>query len=532
MVHMGKVWSIYPKVSDDLIEQLLHNRGIENKDLFLSPSMSNLVDPYSIKDLDKAVDRIKKAIEGKEKIIIYGDFDVDGITATGILWEALSNLGANVLPYIPYRFTEGYGLHQQALKTLHDEGASLVISVDCGITAVKEAELAKKIGLDLIITDHHHPPEVLPEPYALVHSTAVAGAGVAYKLSQALSEKNDGLDLAALGTIADMVPLTNDNRILATFGLEELKETQRVGLKALMAVASVKQDFLSTYDVSFMLVPRLNAMGRLEHALDSLRLLLTKKEERARELAQRLSDVNQERQRLTSESLALAKTLVKGNKINVVSHESFNSGVVGLVAGKLVEEFGRPALVISVDGELAKGSARSVNSFNIVEAIRGCGDLLTAHGGHPMAAGFSLPSKNLAKFEERLMAALENYKEEDLKPILKIDAELSPDKISLETFATLKPLQPFGMGNPEPVFATLRAEVLESRSVGQEGKHLKMLVRIVDKKGIPWIFSSIGFGLGGVKIEGLVDLAYNLSENIWNSSRKIELKVKDIRPSV
>lgn len=530
-----KVWCLHPRVSEDLIEQLLANRNVTNQESFLNPQLTDLKDPFEIQDLEKAVLRIKQAVEKGGNIVVYGDFDVDGITATGILWEALSNLGAKVTPYIPNRFTEGYGLHKEALEKLASEGAKLVISVDCGVTAVEETEFAKKLGLDLIITDHHQEPEVLPEPFCLVHTTSLSGAGIAYKLARALNPDSDSLDLAALGTIADMVPLIEDNRILAAYGLEALRRSERLGLKALMEEAVIKQPFLETYHVSFMLIPRLNAMGRLEHAMDSLRLLLTKKEDRAKELARKLSLVNQERQKMTIDSLEMAKSMLEksqNQKMNIIYHPSFNSGVIGLIAGRLVDEFGKPSIVMSVDGELAKGSARSVNSFNIIEAIRSCADLLQAHGGHPMAAGFTIETKNISEFENRLYESIKELSEENLYPILNVDAEMDFPKIDLEMLKTIKAFAPFGVGNPEPTFVTYGAEVLGTKLVG-EGKHLKLQVRKVTEKGIPVIFEAIGFGLGNREVgSGRIDIAYTLNENVWNGSRKIELKLKDFKANL
>ena len=541
---MEKSWIVQPKVSHDLKIQLLANRGIREKEdskKFLSPFLSGLPEISSqLPEVDKSVERIQKAIKNKELIYVYGDFDVDGITGTAILWETLDMLGAKVMPYIPHRETEGYGLHKEALEKLAEEGAKVVISVDCGITAIDQAKLAKKLGIDLIITDHHQPLDKLPKPYALLHTTGLAGSGVAFRLAEALLESaNKGqdeqfyknLELAAIGTVADMVPLTESNRIIVKNGLPLLAKSKRIGLQSLYAEASLQKN-IGTGQIGFVIAPRLNAMGRMEHALDSLRLLLTRKESRAQELAGKLSNINKQRQQATEEAINHAKNKVnkeyKGAKILVVDHKNYQQGVVGLVAGKLVEQYYRPAAVISVNKDLSKGSARSIANFHITQALTEGKKYLENYGGHPMAAGFSIKAENINKFREKMVKhAEQSIKEKDLIPTLKIDARLGQNRINNETVEIVKEFEPFGIGNPEPTFLTENLEVLDSRSVGSDGKHLKLILR--GKNGL--VLDAVWFSYQKDKPEKglLIDVVHNLSENTWQGRKSIQLKVKDLR---
>lgn len=539
---MEKKWVIQSKGKEnDLRKILLKNRKVKNEKSFLHPYLHELPKiSKQFPQIETVVDRIQKAIKNNELIYIYGDFDVDGITGTAILWETLDLLGAKVMPYIPHRETEGYGLHSEALEELSKKGAKVVISVDCGITAVEQARVAKKLGLDLIITDHHEPPKDLPKPFALLHTTSLAGSGVAFRLAEALlesanKEKDEqfykNLELAAIGTVADMVPLTESNRIIVKNGLPLLSKSERIGLRSLYDEASLHKD-IGTGQIGFVIAPRLNAMGRMGHALDSLRLLLTRKESRARELARKLSIINRQRQEATEKAINHAKAKVekeyKGAKILIVDHESYQQGVVGLVAGKLVEQYYRPAAVISVNRVLSKGSARSVANFHITQALGYGKNFLENYGGHPMAAGFSIKAENIAKFREKMLKYAEReLSEKDLIPTLKIDTRISPDKISKETLAVVREFEPFGIGNPEPTFLTEGFEVLESRTVGSEGKHLKLVLRSQDKS----VTDAIWFSYQKEKPDkgDIVDIVYNLLENTWQGNKKLQLKVKDFR---
>lgn len=543
---MEKRWVIADKVRGSLKEQLLSNRGLSSSSeirKFIHAHLNQLEPANNLfPELKKAVERLRTAITGGELIYVYGDYDVDGITGCALLWETLDFLKGKVLPYIPSRSSEGYGLHNDALEHLAHEGARVVISVDCGITAVKEAETAKKFGIDLIITDHHQPQDKLPKPFALIHSLKMAGSGVAFRLAETLlssfEKENDvqhfkNLELAALGTISDMVPLIGDNRIIVKNGLPLLSKTSRFGLKALYAEAEIGK-IVGTYEVGFIISPRLNAMGRLDSALNSLRLLLTRKSSRAEELAQLLSRTNKERQQKTIEAFDHAKRTIEEKysqeKFLVVNSKDYPEGIVGLVASRLVELFYKPTAVIGKGEKIFKGSARSIAGFNITEAIHSQAKLLFSHGGHPMAAGFSIEEKNISTFRKNLNKfATKNITPEQLQPIIKIDAELELDDLNTELADLLKEFEPFGIGNPEPVFLTKKLKVVESRVVGKENNHIKLSFR--DEKGKP--LDAIGFNLITKQPDegDIIDIVYNVRENYWNSRKRLEARLKDLQKS-
>ncbi len=539
-----KTWILLPKTSNDLKTQLLANRGVEESTTasFLSPLLTELTPNQKLfPDLEKALIRIKTAVKNGELIFIYGDYDVDGITASAILWETLDGLGAKVLPYIPERHTEGYGINNEALKRLAEQGAKVVISVDCGITAIEQAELAKSLDIDLIITDHHQPREILPVPYALLHTISLAGSGIAFRLAEEIlrdfgMERQEqffkNLELATLGTVADMVPLNADNRIIVSNGLPLLSKTNRLGLTSLYQEAGMGK-VVGTYEIGFLISPRLNAMGRMESALDSLRLLLTRDKNRADSLASRLGETNKARQLATAEAFEHALSVVDkeylGSKLFVISSPTYQEGVVGLVAGRIAEKFHRPTAVISENKIMSKGSARSISNFNITQALSSHAKLLTSHGGHPMAAGFSVIIDNINPLREGLIKIAEDsLKEEDLVPILKIDAEIVAGEVSQSLIDIIKQFEPFGIGNPEPVFLTKNLEVVETRLVGKENQHLKIVLK--SEKGN--IIEGVGFNLGNKKPEigSLVDIAYHVVENFWNSRKRIEARIRDIKP--
>ncbi|MEX0621905.1 MAG: single-stranded-DNA-specific exonuclease RecJ [Candidatus Woykebacteria bacterium] len=537
-----KKWVLLEKNGKDLKNILLANRNIKDHDSFFNPHLYKLTSANKLfPDLDIAVERIKKAIKEKELIYIYGDFDVDGITAAAILWETIDFLDGKVLPYIPHRQKEGYGIHVAALEKLAKEGAKVVISVDCGITATAEAKIAKKLGISLIITDHHMIQDGTPQPFALLHTEKLAGSGVAFMLAKALLESFSkdtdeqlykNLELAAIGTLADMVLLTGDNRIIAANGLARLGKSDRVGLRALYNEAAINKK-IETYEVGFIISPRLNAAGRMENALDSLRLLLTRDKSRAARLAAKLSQTNRERQEATTGALTHARETVNGNgagKIIIVHHESYNQGVVGLVAGRLADEFYRPAIAISETRTLSKGSGRSVGVFNITEAIKAAEKYLDSAGGHPMAAGFSIQTDKIPRFKEALYKYAEkNLTADALTPNLKIDTMLRSELINQDTWDMIREFEPFGIGNPEAVFQTNGLEVVGVRRLGKDGKHLRLVLKSADNN----IFNAIGFGLGerSVKDKERIDIVYNLRENTWQGNKKIEMRIKDFRPS-
>ncbi len=541
---MQKRWVLAPKVSDDLSKQLLANRNITTAseiEKFLHPHLNLLTKNQKLfPQKKKAVARIVEAIKKKEPIYIYGDYDVDGITGCAILWETIDSLGGKVLPYIPSRHSQGYGLHSDALKQLAKDGAKVVVSVDCGITAVEQAKVAKELEIDLIITDHHQPLDKLPEPFALLHTTSLAGSGIAFRLAEELlsvfrveepEQYFRNLELATLGTVADMVPLVGDNRIIVKNGLTTLEKTKRLGLKALYEEASVSK-VISTYEIGFVISPRLNAMGRLDSAMDSLRLLLTRNKVRATQLAQILGKTNKDRQQQTIEVFEDARKKVveeyNDAKFIIVDSQSYPEGVVGLVASRLVESFYRPVAVIGKGEKAFKGSARSVSGFNITEAIHTQESLLVSHGGHAMAAGFSIEEKNIPEFRDNLVKlAADSLSDVQLTPVLRIDLEITLYAINEKLEQSLKEFAPFGIGNPEPTFLTKKLKTLEVKVVGKDKNHIKL--KFQDEKGK--VLEGIGFDLNSKKPDegDIVDIAYNIRENYWNSRKHLEARIKDIR---
>ncbi|MCL5970585.1 MAG: single-stranded-DNA-specific exonuclease RecJ [Patescibacteria group bacterium] len=532
--------------TEEIVEILFKNRGIKTKtekDAFLNPKLSDITLKNLVlneKELKKAVRRINTAIKKREKIIIYGDYDVDGICASAILWETLKGLDADVMPFIPSRFEQGYGLSKEGIDSIiAKEKVGLIITVDNGIVASQAVEYANKKEIDVIITDHHVPSKKLPKALAIVHTTKLCGAGVAYIFSNLLknaklkfSETDNHLELVALATVADLVPLTGANRNFVYFGLKRLQKTKRQGLLSLIEKANIKKEEIGVYEIGHIIAPRLNAMGRLENAMDSLRLICTPNIKRAEKLADLLSNTNFERQQITLKTVEHAKGLIgekSFDKLIFIADESYKEGIVGLVAGRLVEEYYLPSIVISKGKKYSKASARSVKGFNITEFLRTASDLLVDVGGHPMAAGFTVETEKLALLEQKLFAEIEKLiTKKHLERSLRIDLELSSDLISQKTYQEIQQLAPFGMGNPEPVFLTKEFEILDTRIVGNDGQHLKLKLG----KG-NLLFDAIAFGLAGsnLKIGDKANVVYMMSLNEWNGNKRVELKIKDIKKS-
>ena len=537
-----------------LMAQLLFNRGLDHPakaEAFFNVDKRLCGDPWQMPDIDKAVQRIQTAILGGEQIAVYGDFDVDGISATAVLVKGLENLGGRVIPYIPHRLHEGHGLNNAAIAELKKRGATLLITVDCGITGVEQkhsAHSSHKPHMDLIITDHHIPPDELPEAIALVdpklHGARypfkeLAGVGVGYKVLQALyhglgkeSEAEQFLDLVALGTIADMMPLTDENRYLVKAGLKLLKNTTRPGLLELAALSSINMEKLDTQDISFGLAPRLNAAGRMGHAISAYELLVTDSHEKARLLAAEMVAQNSERQRLTSEAIIRAREQVSPRDITpllFIHDESGARGIIGLVAGRICEEYYHPTVVVQTGKHMCYGSCRSIPEFNITEAISQCSDLLTRFGGHAQAAGFAISSENLPRFEERLHEiAAKQLDGLDLRPQIDIDATLNLREISRETFEQIHTFEPFGMGNPKPVFLSRGVNVVHSRNMGIGGVHLRLKLAHGD---IMW--DAVAFGMGGRsgEMQELLDIVYNLELDEWNGESRLRLNIVDFAPA-
>ena len=554
-------WRLLPPVPDNhpviasgfspLVTQILYNRGLSEPsqvERFMNADERLLGDPLQLPDMHLAVARIYQALLSGENIAIYGDFDVDGITATAVLVEGLSILGGKITPYIPNRLTEGYGLKTDALKHLHRQGISLVITVDCGITAVSEIKTARRMGLDVIITDHHTPPEELPPAVATIdpklpHSTypfpELAGVGVALKLLQALfkgigKEKQlDALaDLVALGTVADMTPLLGENRYLVQKGLKLMNNKPRLGISEILTRAGLNSSFLDSRTIAWTIAPRLNAAGRLAHAFTSYELLMTDSAPRAQELSLWLEQKNAERRKLTDKALSKAREQVLAEGISpllVASDYDYPPGIAGLVASRLAEEFYRPAIVIRIGDTSSGGSCRSIPEFNIIATLRQCHDLLTRYGGHAQAAGLTLPTRNFPQLKQQLtQIATTQLAGVDLRPSLDSDAEVSLPELGGDTYGSLKQLAPFGCGNPVPTFLSRRLEIAEYRTMGSNREHLRLKLR---QNGTVW--DAVGFGLGNYLAEASspIDVVYNLEVDQWNGNDRLRLNILDFTPT-
>lgn len=532
---------------EEIIKSLLLSRGLKTKkqqELFFNPKHPDKITlkeiGISAEEMKKAISRLKKAIKKKEKIIVYGDYDADGVCATAIVWETLNKLGAQVMPFIPKR-EEGYGLKVRRIDEMAKGGVSLIVTVDQGIVQFKQIAHANKIGVDIIITDHHVPGKKKPKVTAIVHTTQLAGVGVAWFLSQKLFKTfkvkpKVGLDLVTIGTITDMVPLLAANRLLVKHGLDQVKKTKRIGLQLLYQTAGLDNEKIGAYEIGFVIGPRINASGRIQDPMDPLRLLCLKKDrQRGLEIACQLNKNNRERRMLTKQTSLHARELWLTqdgqSSLIFVQDQTYNEGVIGLVAQKLKDEFYRPAIVISEGEEMSRASARSIDEFNIIEAIRLCADLLSSHGGHPKAAGFSIKTEKISLLKSRLQQiAEEQLAQKKLKRVLKIDAQLELNDLTLVLFNQLRKFAPFGQANPQPVFVTKKVKVTGARLVGADKQHLKLTVYEPKSKVS---IDAIGFGLGDyysqLSSEEPIDIAYNLTINEWSGSRRLQLRLKDIR---
>jgi len=535
-----------------IVAQLLFNRGLggaADLDSFLCADARLCGDPELLPAMPQAVARLYRALLSGEKIAVYGDFDTDGVTATALMVEGLSRLKADVVPYIPHRLTEGYGLKPAALEGLYNQGVSLVVSVDCGISGLAAVRRAKRLGLDIIITDHHVPPETLPAALAIVdpklpgssYSFAdLSGAGVALKLLQALlrtvgrEEETSGLlDLVALGTVADMVPLVGENRYLVKEGLKQLNGAPRLGLRELLARSGAGPGEIDSERISWVLAPRLNAAGRLDHAMASYNLLTTVRAEEAQTIAGWLEEKNAERQALTAKALAVAREQVVARGLQPVlfaGDADFPAGICGLVASRLAEEFYRPAVVVRIGDQLSSGSCRSIPEFNIVDALTRCGHLFTHFGGHAQAAGFGILTRRLDTLAQSLLeTAGAQLAGLDLRPTIDIDVEVRLSELGGNVFPMIQRMAPFGQGNPLPVFLSRRVEVLERRLLGSKGEHLRLKVK---QAGTVWDAIAFGMGAEAAKAHSLLDIVYNLEVDRWNGAERLRLNVLDFAPSV
>ncbi|MGA2285286.1 MAG: single-stranded-DNA-specific exonuclease RecJ [Dehalococcoidia bacterium] len=533
-----------------LIQRLLENRGIADAaqaSAFLDDAHPSF-DPATLPDAATAVERLSRAAAANEAVAVFGDFDVDGITSVAILTEGLTALGARVIPYIPDRFAEGYGLNQPAIQRLHDEGASLLLAVDCGTSSVEEVAFARSLGMDVLIVDHHVASgDRLPDALALVNPKSLtardwhfdlASAGLAYFLLRALFDalgrsfpEQRFLELAALGTVADMAPLLGANRWLAQSGLAAVQQTERCGLRALMEVASVHPSRIDTESLSFVLSPRLNAAGRLAHARLSLELLLCDDDASAWEMARQLDSLNRQRQRHTATALDLAWSLFAEEddaSLLMIGHSDVPAGVAGLVASKMAEALYRPVVVYQRGETESRASSRSIPEFDIASALRGCDDLFLRFGGHPQAAGFTADNACLPAIKERLTAcAEEQLAGLDLAPVIDVDAEVGLRELGRQEIRWLAKLAPHGVDNREPVFLSRGVTAADCRVMGGDGKHLRLKL----KDGyVTW--PAVGFGLGSAAVPDgqRIDAVYSLSSDRRDGS--LQLTLHDLRPSV
>lgn len=544
-----------------ILAQVMINRGFQSPEaikhfLYDKKTTHN---PFDMPDMRKAVERILSAIKQGEKIFVYGDFDADGVTSTVLLVEALQALSAHVCPYIPHRMNEGYGLNTPALLDIAQQGASLVITVDCGIRSIQEIDDVQSTDLDIIITDHHSLGAELPNAYAIINpkitgyaEDMLAGVGVAFKLVQALimEARNDPFfskqsvdkniiplenlfDLVAIGTVADLMPLDRlENRILVRRGLEVLRKAQRPGIKALLDVAGVSPADVTTTTIGFVIGPRINAAGRLDSAMVAYHLLASTTYEEALQWANQLNALNIERQDITRAAQQKISENLKNQQQDIplifASDPSLTSGIVGLVAGRLTEEYFRPAIVLEQGEYESRASCRSIPQFDITQALDHCADLLVRHGGHSLAAGFTVVNDNIPALQDRLMKlATDSLSGQSLVPTLEIDLEIDINQLHETLVSQLSLLEPCGNGNRQPTFICRNVYVIDYRTVGKDESHLKLKL---SRTGQPPL-DAIGFGLGewARKMPQQVDIAFQLELNEWNGRRNLQANLQDIR---
>ena len=530
---------------DGLAAQILYQRGIQTPEVlaaFLHPSLDKLHDPYLLHDMKKAVERIRRAIEDYEQILIYGDYDADGMTSASILKETLEELGAECQVYLPNRFTDGYGPNQSVYKYfIEQQAVSLIVTVDNGVAGHEAIAFAQEAGVDVIVTDHHSLPDQLPDAYAIIHPEHpagnypfkdLAGCGVAFKLATALLEQvqPDLLDLVAIGTIADMVSLTDENRIMVQYGLSLLKQSERIGLQEMMRLAGLEANQVNEETVGFQLAPRLNALGRLDDPNPAIELLTGFDEEEVAAIAAMIDEKNTERKDVVQAIYEEAKNLVQADKpVQILAAKGWNPGVLGIVAGRLLEELQQPIIVLSIQDGLAKGSARSVEAVDIFQALNDHRDLFVAFGGHSGAAGMTLQVENLEALSDVLVAFIQDNKLDlTQKPSLALDEELDLANLSLETVKSLEKLAPFGMNFAKPIFYLRDFQVESARTMGQDNAHLKL--RLL-KDGVNVDLVAFGQGHLAQEFSQLknLELAVHLSVNQWNGHTTIQLMLVDAR---
>lgn len=549
-----KVKEIQTKYNiNKLLATILANREIEDIKTYIEPTRHDFHDPYQMPDMEKAVERILKAIDNKEKIIIFGDYDVDGITSITVLKSFFKDLGIEVGEYIPNRLNEGYGLNKDAIKKIASEGYNLMITVDCGITGIEEVEYAKELRMETIITDHHEPGQILPGAVAVVDCKRkdnvypfreLAGVGVAFKLCQAISQKLNldekqylkYLDIVALGTISDIVPLKDENRVITKLGLMLIKQTKNCGLVSLLNIAGYRK--IDSTAISFGVAPRINACGRMGCANEALELLLSSNMRDASEKARNIAKYNSDRQNYEKTIYDDAiRQIEKENLENlnsiVLGGDNWHHGVVGIVASKITDLYYKPTLLVCFeDGEdLGRGSGRSIPGFDLHEALTECKDILEGFGGHSMAVGLSIKKENLQKLKEKFETISKKAHIEEMSPTIKIDSIINIDNINKEMVESLELLEPIGEGNKTPIFAFKNLKIDSIRSLS-EGKHLKLTLKSNNNTYINAIGFNLGYLVNDFIIEDKIDLVGNIEINSFNGTNSIQINIKDIMKAI
>ena len=560
---MNKKWECYEvdenKVEDlvknyhlnEILAKILVNKNLTKKEdieLFMNPTRKDFHDPFLMPDMEITVDRILKAIDNKEKIIIYGDYDADGITSITVLKSFLEERGLEVSSYIPNRLDEGYGLNKEAIKKIYDEGYRLVITVDCGISGIDEIEYANSLGIETLITDHHEPAEMLPNALAVVDAkrkdnkypfNQLAGVGVVFKLIQAISIKLNleekeylkYLDIVCIGTISDIVPLVDENRVIAKLGLKLIAQTKNIGLKALLEVIGFKE--IDSTAVSFGVAPRINACGRMGNEQVALDLFLSKDYEEAKKLALKLNEYNIERQtiekRIFDEATEKIEKDERDNTCIIVGSEGWHHGIIGIVASKVTEMYFKPSILICFEGNEGKGSGRSIPGFDLHEALMKCGENLEKFGGHSMAVGVTVKKENFDKFKQELEEYSKNHDVDKIVPVVNVDSELSLKNVDIDSVKSLKLLEPFGEANKMPLFLFKNLKINSIRALS-DGKHLRLTL-----KDDNYMINAIGFNMGELSekylLDDRVDVVGNLDINSFNGNESIQIVLKDMRKS-
>lgn len=557
---MNKKWECY-SVDEDKVNELskdynlckilaniLVNRNIENIDKFLNPTRHDFHDPFLMPDMEKAIQRLIKAIEDKQKIMIFGDYDADGITSITVLKKFLNERGMEVGTYIPNRLNEGYGLNKEAIKKIFDKGYTLMITVDCGISGIEEIDYANSLGIETIITDHHEPAESLPNAYAVIDAkrkdnkypfNQLAGVGVVFKVIQALSiklgldekEYLKYLDIVCVGTISDIVPLVDENRVIAKLGLKLVEVTKNIGLRILIQSIGFKE--INSTAISFGVAPRINACGRMGHQQEALDLFLCDDINKAKEIATRLNAFNQERQ---AKEKAICEQVVeqieegeKDKTCIILGHEDWHHGIIGIVSSKVTEMYFKPSILICFEGDEGKGSGRSIPGFDLHEALMKCSDTIEKFGGHSMAIGITVKKDKFEEFKQEFEEYAKSCNISEIVPVVQIDEEVNLKDICVEDVRSLKLLEPFGEANKMPIFLFKNLKINSIRALS-EGKHLKL-----NLKSDSYMIDAIGFNMGELVnqylLDDKVDVVGSLDINSFNGNENMQITIKDIRKS-